>query len=152
MIMCFTVPEIWHVTDAIVIFHFGFFCLFSPLTARKIKISKKWKKNQHLEISSFNTCVPKIMICFTVPEIWCVTDILLFFILGYFLPFCPLTAQKNQNFNFKKMKKNPGCIIILHKCTKNNGVRQMGGHTYGRTDGQTDGKSNIQVGAPPKNR
>ena len=37
--------------------------------------------------------------------------------MGYFLPFCPLTCPKNENF--KKMKKMPGDIIILHKCTKN---------------------------------
>ena len=50
------------------------FCLFSPLTTQKIKISKKWKK-KHLEISSFYTCVPKIMIGWhTVPEIWCTMD------------------------------------------------------------------------------
>ena len=36
------------------------FCPFTPLTVQKIKISKKRKK--HLEISSFYTCVPKIMI------------------------------------------------------------------------------------------
>ena len=49
------------------------FCPFTPLTAQKIKIFKKWKK--HLEISSFYTCVPKIMIRWCmVPEIWCVTD------------------------------------------------------------------------------
>ena len=48
------------------------FCLFTPpslsLTARKMKISKQWKK--HLDISSFYRSVPKIMIiCYTVPEI-----------------------------------------------------------------------------------
>ena len=51
MIICFTAPEIWHVTDVIVIFHYGLFLPFLPLPARKIKISKKCKK--HLEISSF---------------------------------------------------------------------------------------------------
>ena len=31
MIICYTVPEIWHVTDVIVIFHFGlFFALLTP--------------------------------------------------------------------------------------------------------------------------
>ena len=49
------------------------FCLFTPLTAPKIKILKKWKK--HLEISSFYIWVPKIMIRWcTIPEICRATD------------------------------------------------------------------------------
>ena len=49
------------------------FCPFTPLTAWKIKILKKWKK--HLEIASFYICVPKITIRWCkVPEIWCATD------------------------------------------------------------------------------
>ena len=43
------------------------FCPFAPLTTQKIKFLKKWKK--HLEISSFYTSVPKIMIIYyAVPE------------------------------------------------------------------------------------
>ena len=42
---------------------------------------------------------------------------LLFSILGIFLPFYPLTAQKMKIS--RKMKKTPGDIITLHKCTKN---------------------------------
>ena len=78
MIICYAVPEIWHVTHVIFIFHFRLFFVLlqggkSPLTAQKIKTSKKWKK--HLEISSFYTCVPKIMIRWCmVPEIWCATN------------------------------------------------------------------------------
>ena len=53
------------------------FCPLTPLTAQKMKISKKWKK--YLEISSFYTSVPKvIIICYTVPEIWRVTDVTVF--------------------------------------------------------------------------
>ena len=33
--------------------------------------------------------------------------------------FCPFTPPCLINENFKKMKKTPGDIIILHKCTKN---------------------------------
>ena len=40
-----------------------------------------------------------------------------FVILGHFLPFYPTNSPKNENI--KKMKKVPGDIIILHKCTKN---------------------------------
>ena len=50
------------------------FCPFTPLTAWKIKILKKWKK--HVEMSSFWICVSEIMIRWcTVPEICGVTDI-----------------------------------------------------------------------------
>ena len=69
------------------------FCPFTSLTAQKMKVSKKWKK--YLEISSFYASVPKIMIIwYIVPEIWCVMDELLFFILGYFLPFYPKNLPK----------------------------------------------------------
>ena len=44
-----------------------------------------------------------------------------FVILGVFLPFYPPNSPKNKNF--KKMKKNPEDIIILHKCTKNHDHR-----------------------------
>ena len=57
------------------------FCPFTPVTAQKIKIKKKWKK--HLEISSFYTSVPKIMIiCYTVPEIWHKTDVIVIYHFG----------------------------------------------------------------------
>ena len=51
----------------------GYFCHFTSLTARKIKILKKWKKT--LEISSFYVRVPKFMIRWcTVTEICYATD------------------------------------------------------------------------------
>ena len=72
VIICFNVPEIWHM-DVIVIFHFGlFFCPFTPVIAQK---NQNFNKKKYLEISSFYTCVPKIMIRWcTVPEKWCMTD------------------------------------------------------------------------------
>ena len=71
--------------------------------------------------------VPKIMIiCYTVPEICCMTDIIVIFHFGLFfalLPFLPFFAifcpNSPKNQNFKKMKKTPGDIIILHRCPKN---------------------------------
>ena len=63
-------------------FYFSFWIIFYPFTpqnlpfyptAHKIKISKKVKKG--LEISSFYTCVPTIMIRWcTVPETCCMRD------------------------------------------------------------------------------
>ena len=54
-ILCYTVSEIWHLTDVI----FGLFFVLL----------------KHLEISSIYTCLPKNMIrCCMVPEIWCKAD------------------------------------------------------------------------------
>ena len=64
-----------------------YFCPFtpSPLKSQKMKISKM-KKNPGDII--FYTSVPKIMIIpYTVPEIWCMTDIIVIFILGNTFPF-----------------------------------------------------------------
>ena len=56
-----------------------------PLTTRKIKILKKWKK--HFEILPFYASVPKIMIiCFTVREIWSVKNVIVVFHFFAFLP------------------------------------------------------------------
>ena len=63
------------------------FCPFTPLTARKMKIKKKRKKLR--EILSFYTRVPKIMIIwYTVPEIWPVTDVIVFH-FGLFFALLP---------------------------------------------------------------
>ena len=122
------------------------FCLFTSLTARKIKIQNKWKKC--LKISSFYDKVPvswSYPISFLRYGVW--RMYLLFSILGYFLPFY---SPKNQNFT--KMKKTPGDTIILHMRTKN--YDQM---MYGSWDmvcnRQMDGqkKWHIEVGTPPRN-
>ena len=63
------------------------FCTFT-ITAWKMKIWKKWKK--HLEISSFYTSAPKIMIiCYNVPEIWHVMDVIVIFHFGLFFALLP---------------------------------------------------------------
>ena len=59
------------------------FLPFYPLTTRKVKILKNWKK--HPEISSFYNSVPTIMtICYTGPEIWCMTDVIIFHFGSFF--------------------------------------------------------------------
>ena len=103
-------------TEFFVILHYFLPFYFPlPLTTRKTKILKKWKK--HLEIRDkiiLHMHTKRIIWCM-VPEIWCTTD-------GTFCHFGALFAflpNKPQNQNFEKMKKNPGNIINLHKCTKN---------------------------------
>ena len=64
------------------------FMSFYPLKTQKIKILKNWKK--YLEVSSFYTNAPKIMIiCYTIPEIWCMTDAILIFYFGLFFALLP---------------------------------------------------------------
>ena len=71
---CDMVHDIWNC-------YFSFrtiFCPFTPLTARKMKISQKWKKR--LEISSFYTSAPKLMIIvYTVLELWCMINVIVVF-------------------------------------------------------------------------
>ena len=87
MIRCYAIPEILHVSYVIVIVFWGAIVSpFTPLTAQKMKTYKKWKK--HLDISSFNTNVPNIIIiCYIAPEIWHMPDVIVIFHLGLFLPF-----------------------------------------------------------------
>ena len=65
------------------------FSTFTPLKTQKIKILKKWKKQ--LEILSFYTSVPKIIIIwYTVAEIWRMTDVIIFhfgLFWSFYLPF-----------------------------------------------------------------
>ena len=86
---------VWCVTD-VIIFHFRpFFALSPPSQPKKSKL-KKIEKNP-LEILSFYTSVPKSMIiCYTAPEIWHETDVIVIFHFGL-LPFYLPNSPKNQN-------------------------------------------------------
>ena len=83
------------------------FCPFAPVTSKKMKISKNWKKN--LEISPLYTIAPKIMItCCTVPEIWHVTHVIFIFHFGlFFALFSPTTPPppKKKKSKFQKHEK-----------------------------------------------
>ena len=85
-------PEIHSGTDRIFCHFRLLFALLPPLTTRKIKILKKWKK--HLEISSFYTCVPQTTI------IWSATKFLLFWTI-----FCPFTLLITQKIKILKKPK-----------------------------------------------
>ena len=91
-----TVPEIWSMTD-ITFCQFGRF--FAHLCPQQLEKSKFWKNEKNTwNISSFYNSVLKIMIiCYTVPEIWHMTDVITFRFLGHFWPFYPPNSPKNQN-------------------------------------------------------
>ena len=119
MIIRYTVPEIWRKTDID-----QFLVLLSPNYPKNENV-KKMKIKKRLEISSFDTSVPKIMIVYYIaPEIWHMADVIVIFHFGLFLPFYPPPPPPPsipKNENFKTMKKTHADIIILHKCTKNHG-------------------------------
>ena len=96
------------------------FCPFTLLKTQKPKFWKNEKNWRYLEILSFYTRVPKIMIiCHTasLSEIWSMTDVIGIFHFGLFFALFPPHTKKSENF--KKMKKKPRDIIILRKYTKN---------------------------------
>ena len=77
-------------------------------------------KKKLLDISSFYTGVPKLtIICYTVSEIWHVTNVVVIFHFGLFFALYPPPPKNPKNQNSKKIKKTPGDIIILQMCTKN---------------------------------
>ena len=87
-------------------------CPFTPLTAQKRfqKNEKNSWRNHH-----FTHLYQRIIIGYSVLEICDGCNYFSFWAI--FCLFTPLTARKMKIF--LKMKKNPGDIIILHKCTRN---------------------------------
>ena len=97
MTICCAAPEIWCVID-VIIFHFRLFFAVYPHNSPKNEHFKKIKKC--LKISSLYTIVPKIMtICYAVPEIWCVTDVIIF---HFRLFFAVLPLKQPPKWNLTK--------------------------------------------------
>ena len=92
----------------------SFWTIFCLLT-NKPKNQNFEKRKNSLEISSFYTSAPKIMIiCYTIPDIRCMTDVIFIFHFRLFFALLPPNDPKNQYFKKMKKKKTPGDIIILH--------------------------------------
>ena len=114
-----------------------------PLKSRKIKILKKWKKCQ--EILSFYTSVPKIrIICYTVPQIWCMADVIIFHFGLFFALLPPPTSPKIKIKKNEKKAWRYNHFTHVHQKLwlddvqfQRNGAQQ----TDRRTDRRTDGKS-----------
>ena len=62
MIICYTVPEIWHVTDVIFIFYFGLFFALLPPNSPKNQNFKKLEKKAQRYHHFTHQCVRKIMV------------------------------------------------------------------------------------------
>ena len=105
------VPEIWNETD-IIVCHFGtIFAHLFPLTTQKIKILKKKERKKRLEMSSFYTCAPKIMIIWCMPpEIWCATNR----VFCHFGPFFALLLLTPKFKTWKNLKNAWRYCLFTH--------------------------------------
>ena len=80
-------------------FILGYFLSFYLLNNLENQNLKKWKT--HLEISSFYNSVPKIkIICYTVAEIWRVTDVIIFHFRHFFLIFSFISTWRYHHFTY----------------------------------------------------
>ena len=87
---------------------------FLPLTSPKIKIFNKIKNKNTKRYNHFTQVEPKIMIiCYTVSEIWHVTDVTFIFHFCLFFALLPPYSLKTEKF--KKMKTR---LEILHRFTQ----------------------------------
>ena len=92
--------------------HFGPFLPLDPPNNPK---NQNFEIKKYLEILSFYTCVPQMMIKWCmVPETSTVT---IFFHFGLYFALLPPNSPKNKKL--KKLKKTSGDNMIFHKCTKN---------------------------------
>ena len=72
------------------------FCPFTLLSTWKIKTLKNEQNTWRYH--HFYTSVPKIMICYIVPEVWHVMDVIVIFHFGIFFAFYPINNKKKSKF------------------------------------------------------
>ena len=105
-------PQTWSPMDRIFC-HFGpFFCPSTPLPTRKIKIWKNEKKTPRDIIILYMCTTNYNHMMYGSWDMERVTDSSFCYFGMFFCPFTPLTTRKIKIF--KKWKKKPGDIIILH--------------------------------------
>ena len=93
-------PEIWSVTEFFVIL--GHFLPFYPTNNPKNQNFEKMKKTPG-DIIILHTCIKNHDQCYTIPEIWHMTDVIYISYFGPFSAILPPKSPKKQNF--KKWKK-----------------------------------------------
>ena len=109
---------------------------FYPTNNPKNQNFEKMKKKT-LEVSSCYTCEPKIMIIFyTFPEIWSMTDVIFIFHFGIFFAILPPYQPKKSKFKKIKKRLEISFTHVYQKLWSDN-VRSL---KYGArwTDGRMD--------------
>ena len=129
ILICYTVPEIWCVTYVIVIFHFGLFLPFySSNSLKKENFKKKeGKKPQKTTTTTTTTTWRYHYFTQAYQKSWSYAILFLRYMVrdwgnsyfSFWTIFCPFSVLTAQKIKISFIKKTPGGIIILHKCTKN---------------------------------
>ena len=154
------VPEIWSVTDAIVISHFGLFLPFNSPNTRKNQNFEKMKKKRPGDIIILHMCTKNYdQMMYSSWDMVCDRCNCYFSFWAIFCPFYPPNSQK-----IKILKKRKKTLVISSFCISvpkivtrqflRHAAQQMDRWMDGQTDRWTDGqkKWHIEVGVPPKNR
>ena len=109
---------IWSATDRIFCHYRPFFALSPPYGPRKSKFEKMKKTLEDVILQVFTINDSHMIYGFS--DVECNRQI----VLSFWTIFCPFTLPLSlpnnpENQHFEKLKKAPGGIIILKKCTKN---------------------------------
>ena len=132
------VREIGRMTDRIFCRYGPFFVLLvppSPITTQKINEKSVWRYHNFMQVYQKSWSLAR----YTVPEIWCVKDVVVIFHFGLFFALLR-NSRKFEKSKFIKNEKTSRDIIILHKCTKN--------HVHMIWDMLCDGWHTIEPGTP----
>ena len=95
--------------------NFSFWAIFCPFTSNSPKNKLFLKKEK--DTWRYYHLSQTMIICYTVIEIWCMTELIVIFHFGQLFAFLTLTVQKIKIF--LKITKMAGDIITLHMFTKN---------------------------------
>ena len=130
--------------------HFGpYFSFYHPNNRKNQNFEKKEKREKKKRI--LHKCTKIIIICYTVPKIWRLTDVIFIFHFGLFFALLSLPPNSPKNKNEKALRD-----IILCICIKNYDHMICGSWDRvcdGRMDRQMDGRKkwHIDVSTPSNN-
>ena len=117
MIIGYTVLEIWHMTDVIVVFQFGqFFALLPPQQPKKWKFqinNNTWRYHPFTQLYQNSWLYAILFLRYGAWQLYRYNCYFSFWVI-----FCPLTPLPTQKMKISKKWKKHQDIMILHKCTK----------------------------------
>ena len=124
MIICYTLPEIWHFTDC----YFSFWAIFLKKTGRYHHFTQAYQKSWSNTILFLR---------------YGHNGLIVIFHFGLYFPFNPPKTNQPKKRNFRKLEKMPANAIILHMSSTNYDQIMYNGSWDMVSNRWTDGKSDI---------